>query len=179
VLPVLFEGDVKAVIELASFDRFSKTHLSFLDLIALRGATALSLARTYNPAAVTLDIWLPDLDGWKGLDAWKNDASTRHIPMHVISVDDRLKKALELWRGGRTHQAGDQEVTRPRVRSSGKRCRSCGQGRAGGRNDADVRAMMVDLIGTDDVHLTEISSGEDALGASIGTSSTASLSISI
>jgi hypothetical protein len=41
-------------------------------------------------------------------------------------------------------------------------------------NDADVRAMMVDLIGTDDVHLTEISSGEDALGASIGTSSTAS-----
>ena len=31
VLPVLFEGDVKAVIELASFDRFSDTHLSFLD----------------------------------------------------------------------------------------------------------------------------------------------------
>ena len=31
MLPVLFEGDVKAVIELASFDRFSETHLSFLD----------------------------------------------------------------------------------------------------------------------------------------------------
>ena len=31
VLPVLFEGDVKAVIELASFDRFSEIHLSFLD----------------------------------------------------------------------------------------------------------------------------------------------------
>ncbi|WP_257453940.1 hybrid sensor histidine kinase/response regulator [Archangium lipolyticum] len=31
VLPVIFEGNVKAVIELASFYRFSETHLSFLD----------------------------------------------------------------------------------------------------------------------------------------------------
>ena len=31
VLPVLFEGEVKAVIELSSFNRFSDTHLTFLD----------------------------------------------------------------------------------------------------------------------------------------------------
>ncbi|MDQ1524899.1 MAG: hypothetical protein QOE47_2823, partial [Pyrinomonadaceae bacterium] len=31
VLPVLFEGEVKAVIELASFNRFNDTHLTFLD----------------------------------------------------------------------------------------------------------------------------------------------------
>src|SRR5678815_2092291 len=31
VLPVVFEGQVKAVIELASFDRFSATHQGFLD----------------------------------------------------------------------------------------------------------------------------------------------------
>ena len=31
VLPVLFEGDVQAVLELASFNRFNETHLSFLD----------------------------------------------------------------------------------------------------------------------------------------------------
>jgi signal transduction histidine kinase/CheY-like chemotaxis protein/HAMP domain-containing protein len=31
VLPVLFEGDVKAVVELASFDKFSEIHLAFLD----------------------------------------------------------------------------------------------------------------------------------------------------
>src|SRR5262249_24420816 len=33
VLPVLFESNVKAVIELASFERFSVTHLAFLDQI--------------------------------------------------------------------------------------------------------------------------------------------------
>ena len=31
VLPVLFEGEVNAVIELASFSQFSETHQSFLD----------------------------------------------------------------------------------------------------------------------------------------------------
>jgi hypothetical protein len=31
VLPILFEGSVRAVIELASFSRFSATHQAFLD----------------------------------------------------------------------------------------------------------------------------------------------------
>ncbi|ATB27501.1 response regulator [Melittangium boletus] len=34
VLPVIFEGAVKAVLELASFQRFNETHLSFLDQLA-------------------------------------------------------------------------------------------------------------------------------------------------
>src|SRR6202008_802901 len=31
VLPIVFEGEVKAVMELASFERFNKTHLAFLE----------------------------------------------------------------------------------------------------------------------------------------------------
>src|SRR5207244_6047864 len=34
VLPVLFEGEVKAVVELASFNRYNETHLTFLDQLA-------------------------------------------------------------------------------------------------------------------------------------------------
>src|SRR5262249_57440642 len=34
VVPVLFEGDVKAVIELASFQRFTDIHLTFLDQLS-------------------------------------------------------------------------------------------------------------------------------------------------
>ena len=73
--------------------RFTRTLLDaarargFKGLIALRGATALGLARRFKPAAVTLDIELPDLDGWKVSDALKHDPSTRHIPVHIISVD--------------------------------------------------------------------------------------------
>src|SRR5207253_5045346 len=34
VLPVLFEGEVKAVVELASLNRFTDIHLTFLDQLA-------------------------------------------------------------------------------------------------------------------------------------------------
>jgi HAMP domain-containing protein/CheY-like chemotaxis protein/signal transduction histidine kinase len=57
-------------------------------LIALRGATALSLARAYKPRAITLDVRLPDMTGWTVLDHLKHDPATRHIPVHVISGVD-------------------------------------------------------------------------------------------
>src|SRR5438045_5157860 len=34
VLPILFEGEVKAVMELASLERFNSTHQAFLDQLA-------------------------------------------------------------------------------------------------------------------------------------------------
>jgi HAMP domain-containing protein/CheY-like chemotaxis protein/signal transduction histidine kinase len=54
-------------------------------LIALRGATALALAREFRPGAITLDVRLPDMSGWTVLDYLKHDSATRNIPVHVIS----------------------------------------------------------------------------------------------
>src|SRR5256885_13709473 len=60
----------------------------FKGIVAQRGATALALARDLKPAAVTLDLHLPDVDGWRVLDRLKVDLATRHIPVHIITVDD-------------------------------------------------------------------------------------------
>src|SRR5581483_1712564 len=49
-------------------------------IAALRGSSALSLARTFKPHAITLDVRLPDMSGWTVLDHLKHDPSTRHIP---------------------------------------------------------------------------------------------------
>jgi CheY-like chemotaxis protein/two-component sensor histidine kinase len=65
-------------------------------VVALRGATALSLAREFNPGAVTLDISLPDMVGWTILDRLKHDPATRHIPVHVISGDENRRRGLAL-----------------------------------------------------------------------------------
>ena len=57
------------------------------------GVTALALAAEYKPAAVTLDIHLPDIEGWRVLDRLKNDPQTRHVPVAVISTDEARERS--------------------------------------------------------------------------------------
>ena len=49
----------------------------------------------YNPSAITLDINLPGVSGWKILKLLKNDISYRHIPVYVITGDDSRDLALK------------------------------------------------------------------------------------
>jgi hypothetical protein len=63
-------------------------------LLAQRGAAAVSMARERCPDAITLDISLPDIDGWRVLALLKQDLETRHIPVHVLSVHHELERAL-------------------------------------------------------------------------------------
>jgi HAMP domain-containing protein/signal transduction histidine kinase/DNA-binding response OmpR family regulator len=59
---------------------------SFQGIVALGGEEALTLARRYRPTAVTLDIGLRDISGWKVLDALRQDPETSDIPVHVVTV---------------------------------------------------------------------------------------------
>jgi CheY-like chemotaxis protein len=46
------------------------------------------------PTIVSLDIFLPDMPGWRILDRLKADLSTRHIPICIVSTDDSRDRAL-------------------------------------------------------------------------------------
>jgi CheY-like chemotaxis protein len=63
---------------------------------ATTGQEALKLAREVNPTAITLDIMMPNQDGWEILQALKDDAVTRSIPVIVCSVleDPELARSL-------------------------------------------------------------------------------------
>jgi HAMP domain-containing protein/signal transduction histidine kinase/CheY-like chemotaxis protein len=57
-------------------------------IVSARGAPAIQTARELMPHAITLDINLPDIDGWRVLDRLKDEAATRHIPVQIITTDD-------------------------------------------------------------------------------------------
>ncbi|HEY2861506.1 MAG TPA: HAMP domain-containing protein [Terracidiphilus sp.] len=60
----------------------------FKVLSAMTGAEALALAREYNPTAISLDVFLPDMLGWTILNHLKQDARTRHIPVQMLTLDE-------------------------------------------------------------------------------------------
>ena len=57
----------------------------FTAVIETTGAGALETARRIRPQAVSLDIGLPDMNGWVMLDRFRRDPQLRHIPVQIIS----------------------------------------------------------------------------------------------
>jgi signal transduction histidine kinase/DNA-binding response OmpR family regulator/HAMP domain-containing protein len=67
----------------------------FKGLVTTQGTTALSFVNEYRPAGILLDIFLPDIEGWRVLSRLKNDLTVRHTPVHVISTEEARDRALD------------------------------------------------------------------------------------
>ncbi|OLL28554.1 two-component system sensor histidine kinase/response regulator [Burkholderia sp. SRS-W-2-2016] len=76
--------------------------LDFDFVHASNAASGLALVRDMRPAAVLLDVGLPDRSGLTVLEWLKNDPLTRHIPIHIVSATDHADKALHLGAIGYT-----------------------------------------------------------------------------
>ena len=70
--------------------------LGYACLVATCADEGLELARQYRPDAILLDMRLPDGSGLGVLQRLKDDPQTRHIPVHVVSVEDQSEAALHL-----------------------------------------------------------------------------------
>src|SRR5262249_25704107 len=68
----------------------------FKGLVTSLGASALAMTRDFKPDAITLDICLPDIDGWRVLERLKNDVQPRPIPVFVISTEEARERSLRL-----------------------------------------------------------------------------------
>jgi HAMP domain-containing protein/CheY-like chemotaxis protein len=135
----------------------------FKGLVAMRGETALMLARKFKPDAITLDIKLPDRDGWTVLDRLKHDSQTSYIPVHIITGEEQRQRALKL--GAFTHL--QKPVSREDLVSAFDSITAFVQRRVKRLlvvEDDDVQRMsIVELIGNGDVVTTAVASGEEAL----------------
>ena len=66
-------------------------------LLAFTGEAAIVMARKFRPQAISLDLRLPDMEGYALLDYLKHNPEVRHIPVLVLSGGDDPARAL---RGG-------------------------------------------------------------------------------
>jgi HAMP domain-containing protein/CheY-like chemotaxis protein/signal transduction histidine kinase len=66
----------------------------FKVLVATRGAEALALAHEFQPTAISLDVFLPDMLGWTVLNHFKQDPRTRHIPVQMLTLDEDRQHGL-------------------------------------------------------------------------------------
>jgi HAMP domain-containing protein/CheY-like chemotaxis protein/signal transduction histidine kinase len=66
----------------------------FKVLVAMRGSEALALAREFHPTAISLDVFLPDMLGWTVLNHLKQDPTTRHIPIQMLTMDEDRQHGL-------------------------------------------------------------------------------------
>ena len=110
----------------------------FKAVVSATGSGALPLVRRFSPALITLDINLPDMDGWRLLDILKRSPDTRHIPIHIISVDDPRERGLQMGAFSVLEKPVDHATLQQALARTGGVHRAARQGAAagGGRRPA-------------------------------------------
>ncbi len=135
----------------------------FKVLAAKTGAEALSLAREYNPSAISLDVFLPDMLGWTVLNHLKQDSRTRHIPVQMLTLDEDRHHGLS--RGAfafvtKPTSPEDLDVALTRIRNYSQPRRK----RLLVVEDNPAEQLSIrELLGHDDIDIDVADSGASAL----------------
>jgi HAMP domain-containing protein/CheY-like chemotaxis protein/nitrogen-specific signal transduction histidine kinase len=137
----------------------------FKVLVATRGAEALSLAHEYHPTAVSLDVFLPDMLGWTVLNHLKQDPATRHIPVQMLTLDEDRHHGLT--RGAfafvtkpTTPEGLENALARIKEYSTPRRKRLLVV-----EDNPAEQLSIKELLGYDDIDVTVVSTGEEAVQA--------------
>jgi CheY-like chemotaxis protein len=136
----------------------------FKALVGTRGETGIALAKRYRPDAITLDIQLPDMEGWTVLDRLKHERATRHIPVHIISGDDETDRGLRLGAFATVQKPVSKESIDEAFAKIRGFVERPNKTLLVVEDDEAQRSAIMELIGGEgDVEMTAASSGEEAL----------------
>lgn len=137
--------------------------LGYQCLVAHAADDGFNLAAQFIPDAILLDMRLPDHSGLTVLQRLKELAQTRHIPVHVISVEDRQEAAM--------HMGAVGYVVKPTTREELKDVFAKLEAKLTQKvkrillveDDALQRDSIARLIGDDDIEITAVGFAQDAL----------------
>jgi CheY-like chemotaxis protein len=139
--------------------------LGYRCLVAHHAEEGMELAAQQQPHAVLLDLRLPDGSGLSVLQHLKDNPQTRHIPVHVLSVEDRSETALQMGAVGyalkpasREQLQGVFQKLEAKLSQKVKRVLLV-------EDDPRQRESVSRLIGDEGVEITAVAEGGQALQA--------------
>jgi CheY-like chemotaxis protein/signal transduction histidine kinase/CHASE3 domain sensor protein len=137
--------------------------MGFQCVAAASANEGLIAAGQYLPSAILLDVNLPDHSGLGVLDTLKRDPRTRHIPVHMLSVSDYKREAMELGAiGYALKPAKREELVEALRRLEAKFLQSVRRVLIV-EDDARQRESVRQLLTNSDVQITAVASAGEAL----------------
>jgi CheY-like chemotaxis protein/signal transduction histidine kinase/HAMP domain-containing protein len=85
-------------------------------ITATSGRQALKLAQSHDLFAITLDILMPDMDGWEVLQSLKNSPETADIPVIIVSISDDKATGVALGAVGYITKPVDKDALISEIR---------------------------------------------------------------
>ena len=158
---LIIEDDPNFARVLAEFAREKK----FKVVVAGTAAGGIALARQLKPSAITLDLILPDGDGWVVLDRLKHDSQTRHIPVHVISAREKQDRGLRQGAVSCLEKPVTKEALEAALSETIKFLQRPVKSLLVVEDDPAQRQSIIELIGNGDVKTTPAATAGEALDA--------------
>jgi HAMP domain-containing protein/CheY-like chemotaxis protein len=137
---------------------------NFKGIVALDGDGGLTAAHDFRPDAITLDIDMPGMDGWKVLERLKHNPHTRHIPVHIISGIERRQQGLRAGAMAYLSKPVTKEALEKAFARIATFIDDVPKHLLVVEDDATQRTAIVELIAHEDVDITAVDSAEAALG---------------
>lgn len=137
--------------------------LQFSCLVAHSAEDGFALASQFVPQAILLDMGLPDQSGLSVLQRLKENAQTRHIPVHVISGQDRSAAALQMGAIGYATKPTTREQLKEVFKKLEDKLTQKVKKVLLVEDDDLQRQSVTHLISDDDVEITAVATGTEAL----------------
>jgi signal transduction histidine kinase/CheY-like chemotaxis protein len=132
-------------------------------LVAHSAENGFALATQFVPTAILLDMSLPDRSGLSLLQRLKENPQTRHIPVHVVSAYDRSEAALQMGAIGYAIKPTTREQLKDVFKKLEAKLTQKVKRVLLVEADALQRASVMRLIGEDNVEITAVATGTEAL----------------
>lgn len=137
--------------------------LGYQCLVAQGADEGFDLASQLIPDAILLDMRLPDHSGLTVLQRLKEQPGTRHIPVHVISVEDRVEAAMHMGAVGyAVKPTSREELKEVFARLEAKLTQKVKRVLLVEDDDLQ-RDSITRLIGDDDIEITAVGLAQQAL----------------